>query len=215
MGATMELDTALINLAYVIYVASALVRSLVPLRLTLLGASIAFIVYGIVADEPSVVLWNVAFGVFSIWELVRIWREQRPVEMDVEQRAAYEAVFHQLTEQEFDRFWHQSTREFHELENTLTHQGIAVTDLMLVTSGTATVHIDGRMVATIGEHMFVGEMTLVSGGPASATVITNHGAQLRRWSHSALDQIQETKPELATKLWQILSRDLSLKMNRT
>ena len=94
--------TALINLAYVIYVASALVRSLVPLRLTLLGASIAFIVYGIVADEPSVVLWNVAFGVFSIWELVRIWREQRPVEMDVEQRAAYEAVFHQLTEQEFE-----------------------------------------------------------------------------------------------------------------
>ncbi|MEM7285044.1 MAG: cyclic nucleotide-binding domain-containing protein [Actinomycetota bacterium] len=210
----MELDTALINLAYVIYVASALVRSLVPLRLTLLAASCAFIAYGIAGDEPSVVLWNVAFGVFSIWELIRIRREQRPVLMEEDQRAAYDAVFHQLSEQDFDRLWRSSTHERHGQEVTLTHQGIEVHDLMLVTGGTATVHIDGRMVATIGRHMFVGEMTLVSGGPASATVITNQGTEIRRWSHGALDGIQEAKPELATRLWQILSRDLSLKMNR-
>lgn len=210
----MDLDTAVINVAYLIYVGSALVRSLVPLRLTLLAASVVFIVYGVIADEPSVVVWNVVFGVFSIWELIRIRRERMPVEMDDEQRAAYEAVFHQLSEHDFDRLWRASAAEHHAQEVTLTHQGNAVVDLMLVTEGTATVHIDGRLVATIGCHMFVGEMTLVSGGVASATVITNDGARIRRWSHAALNSLQASKPELATTLWQILSRDLSLKMNR-
>ena len=211
----MELDTALINLAYAIYVASALVRGLVPLRLTLLAASVAFIVYGLVDDEPSVVIWNVVFGVLSVWELIRIRRERQPVVMADDQRDAYDAVFHQLSERDFDRLWQQGRPESHPQEVTLTHQGIEVTDLMLVTGGTATVHIDGRLVATIGRHMFVGELTLVSGGPASATVITNDGAQIHRWSHAALDDISRAKPELATKLFQILSRDLSLKLNRT
>lgn len=210
----MDLDTVLINAAYIIYVASALVRGLVPLRVTLLVASVVFVSYGLVAGEPSVVVWNIVFGVFSVWELIRIHRERRPVVMDPDQRSAYDEVFHQLSEKDFERFWKQGSHEHHVQEVTLTHQGVEVTDLMLITRGTATVHIDGAMVATIGQHMFVGEMTLISGGPASATVITNDGTHLRRWSHTSLDHIEEAKPELATKLWRILSRDLSLKMNR-
>jgi len=52
----------------------------------------------------------------------------------------------------------------------LTREGRVAEDWYLIVDGEAEVAITGQVVARVGPGEFVGEMTLVSGGPRSATV---------------------------------------------
>jgi CRP-like cAMP-binding protein len=52
----------------------------------------------------------------------------------------------------------------------VAHQGTHRRELIVIVEGTATVSIDGHEVATLGPGDFVGEISLLDGGPRSATV---------------------------------------------
>jgi CRP/FNR family cyclic AMP-dependent transcriptional regulator len=55
----------------------------------------------------------------------------------------------------------------------VAHQGTRRRELIVIVEGTATVSIDGHEVATLGPGDFVGEISLLDGGPRSATVTAN------------------------------------------
>jgi CRP-like cAMP-binding protein len=54
--------------------------------------------------------------------------------------------------------------------STLTKQGRYESQAFIVTSGRASVEIDGAAVSEVGPGQIVGEMALLDGGPRSATV---------------------------------------------
>ncbi len=53
---------------------------------------------------------------------------------------------------------------------TLTRQGEAGREFMIISSGTAKVEIDGVTVAHLGPGDFLGELAVISGTPRTATV---------------------------------------------
>ncbi|MDG2027406.1 MAG: hypothetical protein P8J50_09870 [Acidimicrobiales bacterium] len=75
----MDLSTVMVNVAYAIYVGSTFFRDIFRLRLMLIAASVAFLVWGVADDNLSVVLWNVAFGGFSAIQVLRLLRVRRAV----------------------------------------------------------------------------------------------------------------------------------------
>lgn len=66
------LETVVVNLAYAVYLSASLFNGVVALRAMLVASSIGFIVFGAVIGVPSIVAWNVLFGTFNLWKLVRV-----------------------------------------------------------------------------------------------------------------------------------------------
>ena len=207
------MENVLLNFAYVLYILAALFRSNLALRVTLAAASVAFVIYGIVADNASVVVWNVVFGCISVFHIYKLWQARRPIELSAEEFDAYERVFPDLTQNDFVYLWEMGEQMVYD-DDTLMRQGNEVQSLLLLLKGDITIEIDGSEITRGKLYDFIGEMSLASGQPASATVHCEGRVVVRRWSQDQLRGLTRTRPDVASQLWQILGQDLTGKVNR-
>ena len=86
--------------------------------------------------------------------------------------------------------------------------------LVYVARGAARVECDGRVVGTCGPQEFLGEMSLVSGRTASATVIVPEPTRVATFDRDALAHYARAVPEVDTALTHALNRGLAAKVRR-
>lgn len=86
--------------------------------------------------------------------------------------------------------------------------------LVYVARGMARVEFDGREVGMCGPGEFLGEMSLVSGQTASATVIVAERARVATFDRDALAHYARAVPEVDTALTHALNRGLAAKVRR-
>ena len=77
----MSLAVVVLNAAYVALLASTFTRTITRLRAMLVLAAVAFVIYGLVEDIPSMVGWNIAIGSMHAWRIVRDYRQQKLVSL--------------------------------------------------------------------------------------------------------------------------------------
>ena len=98
----------------------------------------------------------------------------------------------------------------------MVHQGARPDGMVLITEGIAEVAVEStgsrRVLCLLGAGELVGEMSLITGEPASATVTavgTIHGQALPR---VAFDRIAAERPPLGQRLYQALARLLARRL---
>lgn len=96
----------------------------------------------------------------------------------------------------------------------LMEQGQVDPPLVYVASGAARVECDGQEVGSCGAEEFLGEMSLVSGHTASATVIATEASRIATFDRDALAQYARAVPEVDTALTRALNRGLAAKVRR-
>ncbi|HEX5939000.1 MAG TPA: cyclic nucleotide-binding domain-containing protein [Dehalococcoidia bacterium] len=79
---------------------------------------------------------------------------------------------------------------------TLAKQGERGLDFFLIEDGTASVVADGKEIATLGPGDFFGEISLVDGGPRTASVEATANMKLLVVRKPLFDDLLETTPEL-------------------
>ena len=77
---------------------------------------------------------------------------------------------------------------------TLTKQGDVGSQAFIIVEGTATVSINGEVVAMLGPGDTVGEMALVDSSPRSATVTANTEISVLALTPQTLDQLLAIAP---------------------
>lgn len=82
----------------------------------------------------------------------------------------------------------------------LTTQGDVGREAFIVLDGTACVERDGQVVATLGPGDHVGELSLLDGGPRTATVTATTDVALLVLSRPAFNGVLDEIPTLAHKL---------------
>ena len=80
------------------------------------------------------------------------------------------AIFSELSKRELKAVARLMTELDVKEGATLTRQGEAGREFMIISSGTAKVEIDGVTVAHLGPGDFLGELAVISGTPRTATV---------------------------------------------
>jgi CRP/FNR family transcriptional regulator, cyclic AMP receptor protein len=90
----------------------------------------------------------------------------------------------------------------------LITEGALGRQFMVIVEGTGEVRRKGRKIATIGPGDFIGEMSLISGGPRNATVKTTSDASLLVVTDGQFRTLLKQAPEIQASVLQALGERL-------
>lgn len=207
----MDASLVAINIAYFLYVAATIPKRIVPLRLILVAASIAFIVYGLIDDNRSVIVWNLLFVFPQLYQLVRELRAQAMVRLTEQEESIRAARFSSMSARDFLMFWSMG-EDRSASDEPLIVQNKKNENLVLVISGNAVITDGAKHIADRGPGNILGEASFVTGEPATATVEMTPGSLVRVWPYHKLDALTRAQPDVAASLLSTFAKELSLKM---
>ena len=78
----------------------------------------------------------------------------------------------------------------------------------MIVEGEVKVRQGGRVIATAGPGEFFGEISLLDGGPRSATVVAETPVVAIRLFKSSFDRVVKEEPQVAGKILTVVARRL-------
>lgn len=200
-----------VNLGYFLMLVGLTVRDILWLRTILVSAQVSLITYGLSAANYPVVFWNSLFFLMNSYQLVRLIRERRPIEIPPEILDLYEKIFPSMTQHEFLYFWNMG--HIKEVRNkVLIRQGEKQNMILLILNGHVEVFKKERRIAQLGRGSFVAEMSFLTREPATADVRANDTVRYIFWNQEKLRSLNQLNSTLYIKIQNILGRDLAEKI---
>ena len=158
------------HFTYFLLIVSMLMRRMVWLRSLAVASGLAKIVYrAFFMVDPVSVVWEAIFVAVNIGQLIILWYYERHHTFEEDQRHFVSSMPPGVERRSLKNLLELSTVREVPAGATLTTAGEAVTELIFVTKGVAVIERDGTTVAACGVGDYVGEMSFLTGRPASAT----------------------------------------------
>jgi hypothetical protein len=201
-----------INLSYILSSAAFLIREMLWLRIVAIVAAIVAAMYGILEQEWSIFYWEAGIFVINAVQVVILIRERRNAVFNEEEKELHESLFKHFSSVQFKGMLKQATWVDAQPGEMLTEQGKPVVRLVLVVSGLASVDVDGTIVAYCKRHDFIGEMSFVSGEPATATVKTMIPTRFLMWTQDDLHKLLEHDDAIRVAMQTVLTKNLVSKL---
>jgi CRP-like cAMP-binding protein len=204
----------LANLAALMLVLSALAGGGRLLHALGLGAGVVGAIHFTASDQQVAAIWAVIFALANTARLVRIVHQARRNFMTGEERALIEDVLMvTATPQQREVMKIISWRDTKPGE-VLLWQGQQSPPLVYISSGQADIEHDGVHLGECRAGEFIGEMSLISGERASATVTVSEAARIAMFDRKELLQLSSGMPELSLSLDHAFNRGLTEKLQR-
>ena len=200
-----------LNLAYFVYAVSGLFRDMFRLRLTLLVATMLFIIYGVVAEIWSVFWWNLPVAAVHSWGIWQLLKQRRAINLDAEAEAVRTLLYPDLDRVSFNLMWHTGDERTVSNE-VLIRRDEPVDELLLILDGDVDVDVRDGLVVRLGRLRIVGEMSSVTGSDATATVTANSNVRLRAWNKEKFAQLIDDHPEIERAHLRAIGHELTRKL---
>ncbi|HWC32065.1 MAG TPA: cyclic nucleotide-binding domain-containing protein [Actinomycetota bacterium] len=123
------------------------------------------------------------------------------------------ALFSVLSEEELDRFARAGKTVEHSSGETLVEEGAVGFRFYLILSGAAVVERGAEEVARIGPGDFVGEISLLGGGHATATVRCTEPTQCFTLQRERFWEVLEAEPRIALRILEVVARRLEQELH--
>ena len=158
------------HFTYFLLIVSMLMRRMVWLRSLAIASGVAKIIYrAFLVADPVSVFWEAIFIAVNIGQLMLIWYYEKHHRFDEHERDFASTMPPDIERRTVRRLLAGADVRTLDKGATLTTQGAPVDALYYLVSGVATIEKDGEVIAACGPGDYVGEMSFVSGNPASAT----------------------------------------------
>lgn len=207
----MALSTLVINIAYIALFASTFTRRLVWLRAFLIAGSVAFITFGIMVGNWSMVGWNIVTGSLHARQLVLYVLSRRRLSLTAEDEVVRRTLFPDLDAFDFSSLWSmgETVRYVDEL---MTVRGETHGRVGVVLDGTVRIERPADADVELTSGALVGELTYVRGGAATADARAIGTVTLREWPHDRLATLDQLNPAAGRALHRFLERDIAAKV---
>ncbi len=203
----------LVHLGYILTLFAFLTRDVLILRSLFVSAQIIVGSYALTIGVWTIAVWNSIFLCINVAWIIKILRDRRAVELPEEIRPLYERHFSVLTRQEFLRWWRLG-REESIRNGRLMSEHQTPASLYFLKKGTVRVHRGALAVTELPSGFFIGEMSLITGGPATADVDAAGEIEVVRWPTADLNGLRADDPGLWTKIQSAIGHDLVEKIRR-
>ncbi|MEM8625123.1 MAG: cyclic nucleotide-binding domain-containing protein [Pseudomonadota bacterium] len=203
----------LVHLASGTYVAGYLLRDQLWLRLLLLLGTFFYIgYYYLEPSEPlwEAIVWSSLMAVANTFMIMGLVRDRASFGMAAEHARLYER-FSPMSPGDFRRLMRIAQSHSIDAETVLTREGELPGALYYVTEGTIEIE-KGSQRFSIEAPSFIGEVSLLMGGPATATVRIRPNARYLAWERTTLHALLERRETLQHRFDKILGRDMAGKV---
>jgi CRP-like cAMP-binding protein len=192
-----------------------LMRRMVWLRTLAVVSGMAKIVYrAVFVLDPVSVLWETIFVVVNIVQLGIIWYYEYQHRFSADENHFVSNVPAGIERSSIKRLLELADLNAVGVGETLTREGEAVKTLMYVADGIVKIEHEGRVVAICGPGDYVGELSFLSGNPASATAIVVKPTRILAFDQARLAAAFAANPQLRRTLESALNRNLAGKLAR-
>ena len=216
MGNLLELfaqpDSLVIGAA-ACYVLGLLFKNQIILRaLILLGTGLYIGYYYIAADEPlwGAIYTSVLIGIANVIGFINLIISQSPRFISPGQMDLYN-MLGGMEPGNFRKLMKTGTRRVLDIDEQLTVQGKVPDRLFYVLSGEVMIDKDGNRF-NAGPRVFVGEISIILGTPASASVFLPKGAEIVEWDRDTLFKEMAAKDSFRIAVEAIIGKDMAQKV---
>ncbi len=176
----------LTHIPYALLVLSMLMNSMGWLRAIAIAAGVIRIINRAWFEvDPIIVFWEVIFVAVNVGQLLILWyyaRRHRFAEHETHFAASMPAS---VDRRSIRRLLKLAEVRHAQPGEALTTEGAAVRELMFIADGVVQIERGGQIVAVCGPGDFLGEMSFVTGSPATATA-----AVVKPLRYLAFDQVR-------------------------
>lgn len=207
------------HLASILTMVAYLLRDILWLRfLTILSCFAGIVFNYFVPATPlwTVIGWNTLFALINIVQIGIIIRERTGIHFTEEEKELHETLFKSFAPFEFMKLMRIATWRQAAPGDVVAIEGQALDSVMMIYNGRLSVEVKGKQLAELQDGNFIGEVSFISGGEATATVRATEPTRYLTWKKKDIDQLLKRNPGMRLALQAMLSTDLSRKLaNRT
>lgn len=176
----------------------------------------ALVLLGVFANlDPGWAVVPVLWIALSAVGLIRLWQINQLLEFTDFEREFMQTKLKALSAREARRMldegrWVEGWRG-----QNMARQGDEIGKLYYLSRGEADIIVDGAPVARIGAGSFIGELTVLEGGPANASVVLSRPSTFFEIPADSLRALAEAQPDLRAHLQKSLLDDTQAKLLQT
>lgn len=204
----------LVNLGYFFMFVALAAKDILFLRSILILGQLSLVSFGYFSDNYYVSFWNILFFGINSFQIARLLRERKEIELPAGLMDLYERVFESMTRREFLMFWNMGRTETRDGEQMI-REGEHQRELVLILSGVFNVVKGSDIIAKLKRGSFIAEMSFLTGDPASADVFANGAVEYIVWNQEKLRNLNQINPQLFIKIQNVLAKDLADKIKST
>jgi hypothetical protein len=203
------------HLASILTAIAYLVKDILWLRILTVVACVAGIIFNyFVPATPLwvVIYWNLLFMAINIVQIVIILKERREVSFSEEERELYETLFKNFAPFEFMKLLRVGNWMEAKKDQLLAVEEQRLDRVMLIYNGLVNVESNGQPLAQLKDGSFIGEISFLTGGVATATVRAIEPTRYLSWAKPELSKLLNRNPSMRFAMQTVISTDLTKKL---
>jgi hypothetical protein len=203
------------HVASVLTMAAYLLKDILWLRLLTILSCFAGIAFNfIVPSTPlwTVIYWNILFAGINIVQVAVIIKQRSSVHFTDEEKELHDTLFKNFAPFEFMKLMRIGKWLEAKQGDILATEQKPIDSVMLIYNGLVGVESNGKEVAKLKDGNFIGEVSFITGGAATATVRALQSTRYVSWPKEAISQLLNRNPSMRFAMQAMLSTDLSKKL---
>lgn len=199
--------------SYFLLVVSMMMRDIRWLRLLALLSGIAQLAFDAIwLNNPVGVFWDIAFIAVNMTQLCIMAYETQRAVFSPEERDFLKEALPGLDRAQARRLLNLGLWISGEPGTAVTEEGAPVHHLVFLASGTADIHSGGHVIALCRAPSFIGEMTCLTGEPATGTALLSTPSRYLAIEALALRRLVARNPVIRQALEAAFSRNMREKL---
>ncbi|MCB1496352.1 MAG: cyclic nucleotide-binding domain-containing protein [Bauldia sp.] len=202
--------------SYILLIVSMLMTRMFWLRVMAIGSGLLAAIYSMVwVYDPVSAFWELMFVLTNVGQLAIQAFRNRKTSFTAEERAFHEVAVPDLEPAQVRRLLKFGRWVDAEEGTVLTRQGELAAELVFIVEGKARVEVDERPVGVCGAADFVGEISVSTGMPATATVTATSPIRYLAFERSLLRKLLDRSDEISQAVEQAFRHGIREKLIRT
>lgn len=186
------------DLEYVLLIVSMLMTRMIMLRIVAVSSGLAGASYSFIwLSDPIGTFWEITFTLVNVGQIALMTYRNRSVRFTPDEEAFYKQIVPSLETYQVHRLLQVGVWLDAEPGTQLTRQGDVVSHLIFIRSGRVRVLVDGRTVGSCAEGSLIGEISIRTGEPATATAVADSPIRYLALDRRGLEKLAQSDSEIA------------------